>query len=140
VTAKFVLIAAEKADPTSPYPVVKMCAWLRVSTSGFYDYCTAVETDRARRRTKVAEHVKAAHAAGRGCYGVLRVHGVLRRCHDPEVASASVKPVRSVMRELGLSGCQPAPTRPPPGPTRTPPGSRRICCSGLSPPTSPVSS
>lgn len=118
MTAKFVFIAAEKADPTSPYPVVKMCAWLRVSTSGFYDYCTAVETDRARRRAKVAEHVMAAHAAGRGCYGVLRVHGVLRRSHDPEVASASVKLVRSVMRELGLSGCQPraykATTRPDP--------------------------
>ena len=107
MTAKFAFIAAEKADPTSEFPVVKMCAWLKVSTSGFYDFCNAVETDRARRRAKVTVHVQAAHAAGRGCYGVLRVHGVLTRSHDPEVASASVKLVRSIMAELGLFGCQP---------------------------------
>ena len=31
MTEKFGFIAAEKADPTSPYPVVKMCWWLKVS-------------------------------------------------------------------------------------------------------------
>ena len=44
MTAKFAFIAAEKADPTSVFPVTKMCRWLRVSTSGFYDYCNAAET------------------------------------------------------------------------------------------------
>jgi putative transposase len=107
MSEKFELIAVEQANPTSPYPVIKMCAWLGVSTSGFYDHCDAVESDRARRRAKISIHVQAAHRAGRGAYGVRRVHAVLRRSHDPEVASVSEKLVRSVMAELGLSGCQP---------------------------------
>jgi putative transposase len=90
-----------------------------VSTSGFYDHCNAVETDRARRRAKITSHVRAAHRAGRGAYGVRRVHAVLRRSHDPEVASASLNLVRSIMAELGLAGCQPraykTTTRPDPG-------------------------
>lgn len=107
MTAKFAFIAAEKADPTSVFPVVKMCAWLRVSTSGFYDYLNAVETDRDRRRAKVAVHVQAAFALGRGSYGVRRVQRVLARSSDPEVASASEKLVRSIMAERGLRACQP---------------------------------
>ena len=35
------------------------------------------------------------------------MHAVLARSHDPEVASCSVKLVRSLMAELGLSGGQP---------------------------------
>ena len=107
MTAKFAFIAAEKADPTSPYPVTKMCVWLKVSTSGFYDHLAAVETDRARRRSIVSVHVQAAFTLGRGTYGVRRVHRVLRRSDDPEVASASEKLVRSIMAKLGLRACQP---------------------------------
>ncbi len=107
MSEKFAFIVVEKADPRSPYPVVKMCAWLEVSTSGFYHYCAAVETDRDRRRAKIVVQVEAAFKAGRGAYGVRRVHAVLGRSHDPEVASASVKLVRSVMAELDLTGCQP---------------------------------
>ncbi len=107
MSEKFELIAAEKADPTSPYPVTKMCIWLEVSTSGFYDHLNAVETDQARRRATITVHVRAAHAAGRGAYGVRRVHQVLGRSDAPEVATCSIGLVRSVMNELGLSGCQP---------------------------------
>lgn len=107
MTEKYSCIAAEKADPTSPYPVIKMCRWLKVSTSGFYDHLAAVPTRRARRRIKIIDHVQAAFAAGRGTYGVRRVHAVLQRSHDPEVAAASSKLVRSVMAELGLAACQP---------------------------------
>ena len=32
MSARFELIAAEKADPTSPYPVVRICASVRVET------------------------------------------------------------------------------------------------------------
>lgn len=107
MTEKFSFIAAEKADPASPYPVVKMCRWLHVSTSGFYDYEAAVETGRARRRALVTVHVQAAFDAGRGTYGVRRVHAILARSHDPQVASCSVKLVRSIMAELSLKACQP---------------------------------
>ena len=59
MSEKFAFIAAEKASKTHP-PVTKMCGWLQVSTSGFYDHNNAVESDRARRRAKVARHVQAA--------------------------------------------------------------------------------
>ena len=47
MSEKYALIAAEKADPTSPYPVIKMCVWLEVSTSGFYDHGNALPSTRA---------------------------------------------------------------------------------------------
>lgn len=107
MTEKFSFIAAENADPTSPYPVVKMCRWIKVSTSGFYDHLAAEQTSRDRRRAKVTDHVQAAFDAGRGTYGVRRVHSILQRSTDPEVASCSAKLVRSIMAELGLKACQP---------------------------------
>jgi hypothetical protein len=107
VSEKFAFIAAEKANPTSPYPVIKMCAWLEVSTSGFYDSCNVVESDRARRRATVAMHVRAAFQAGRGSYGVRRVQRILKRSANPQVASCSAKLVRSIMAELRLKACQP---------------------------------
>jgi transposase InsO family protein len=106
VSEKFAFIAAEKATGVHP-PVIKMCRWLEVSTSGFYDYCNATESDRDRRRITIADHVQAAFKAGRGAYGVRRVHRVLRRSHDPQVASCSEKLVRAIMAELGLKACQP---------------------------------
>ena len=106
MSEKFVFIAAEKASKTHP-PMTKMCGWLQVSTSGFYDHNNAVESDRARRRAKVARHVPAAFDLGRGSYGVRRVHRVLTRSHDPEVGSCSAKLIRSVMAELRLKACQP---------------------------------
>lgn len=104
---KYTLIAAEKADPTSVYPVISMCAWLAVSASGFYEWCTATLSARARRRALVTLHVRAAFTAGRGTYGVRRVHGILTRCDDPSVAAVSLQLVRSIMRENDLVACQP---------------------------------
>jgi putative transposase len=103
VSEKFALIAAEKAT----YPITSMCRWLKVSTSGFYDWLSSEESAREQRRAKVAVQVQAAFDLGRGCYGVRRVRGVLTHSTDPEVATASEKLVRSVMAELGLKACQP---------------------------------
>jgi len=107
VSDKYALIAAEKADPTSSYPVISMCTWLAVSTSGFHEWTTATPSARARRRALVTLHVQAAFTAGRGAYGVRRVHAVLTRCDDPSVASASLHLVRAIMRENSLLACQP---------------------------------
>lgn len=104
---KYALIAAEKADPTSSYPVLSMCSWLAVSTSGFHEWTTATPSARARRRALVTLHVRAAFTAGRGAYGVRRVHAVLTRCDDPSVSSASLHLVRAIMRENALVACQP---------------------------------
>lgn len=107
MSEKFAFIGAEEADPTSPYPVTMMCRLLEVSTSGFYDWCAAAISARARRRATVSTHVRAAFQAGRGAYGVRRVQAVLARSTDPQVASVSLKMVRSIMVELGLRACQP---------------------------------
>lgn len=103
----YALIAAEKADPTSPYPVRLMCAALGVSTSAFYAWLSAEPSPRQRRRVKLAACVRAAFDAGRGTYGVRRVHAVLARSDDPEVATASLRIVRDIMAEQGLRACQP---------------------------------
>ncbi len=78
-----------------------------MSTSAFYERETCEPSARDRRRDLVAEHVQAAFGAGRGTYGHRRAHAILRRCHDTAVASASLKLVRSIMREQGLHACQP---------------------------------
>jgi hypothetical protein len=70
------LIAAEKADSTTRYPVIKMCAWLGVSTSGFYDHHNAVEADPAQRCAKIIIHVQAAYRAVRGAHGVRDDHDI----------------------------------------------------------------
>lgn len=107
MSEKFALIGAEEADPTSVYPVMLMCRLLEVSTSGFYDWCSAALSARARRRATVSTHVQAAFDAGRGTYGVRRVQQVLARSTDPQVASVSLKMVRSIMAERDLHACQP---------------------------------
>lgn len=107
MSERFAFIGAEEADPTSPYPVTMMCRLLEVSTSGFYHWCRAAISARARRRATVSTHVQVAFDAGRGSYGVRRVHAVLARSTDPQVASVSLKMVRSVMAERDLHACQP---------------------------------
>lgn len=104
---KYALIAAEQATGEPAPSVSAMCAGLEVSRSGFYDWQRAEPSKRQRRRAKVARHVHGAFEAGRGTYGVRRVHAILTRCTDPEVASASIDLVRAIMREEGLVACQP---------------------------------
>jgi putative transposase len=107
VSDKFTAISAERANPACPYPVIKMCTWLGVSASGFYEFESAPPSPRQLRRAKVALHVTAAFELGRGTYGVRRVSEVLGRSADPDVASASLRLVRSIMAEEDLHACQP---------------------------------
>jgi transposase InsO family protein len=121
VSDKYALIAAEQAAHEDSQQaaaderlsVARMCAALKVSRSGFYDWLKAAPSARALRRAKVTEHVRAAFEhAGRGIYGARRVHAVLRRSDDPQVASASLDLVIDIMREQDLRACQPRPYRP----------------------------
>jgi hypothetical protein len=107
VSDKYALITAEKADPNCCWTLGSMCAWLGVSTSGYHDWRVADPSPRALRRAVVTQHVQAAFDAGRGTYGTRRVHAMLTRSDDPQVACASPKLVRSIMAELGLMACQP---------------------------------
>lgn len=107
MSEKFALIDAEKAIAGTLFTVALMCSALGVSRSGFYDWLAAVPSARELRRATVAVHVRAAFAAGRGAYGVRRVHAMLTRSDDAEVASASLRLVRAIMAAHGLRACQP---------------------------------
>lgn len=111
MSATYAFIAAEKAtrniDGSARYQVKRMCAWLKVSTSGFYEWCTREPSLTAARRERLAALITHIFAEHDGTYGYRRVHAVLVRrgypCH-PET-------VRSLMRELDLVSCQPRRSR-----------------------------
>ena len=107
MSERYAFIDAEKAtknnDGTPRYQVQKMCAWLEVSTSGFYEWCSGPISATRRRREELAAVIEQIHADSDGAYGYRRVHAALARAgrhHDPDT-------VRSIMRERGLAGCQP---------------------------------
>jgi putative transposase len=104
VSDKFAFIEAGKAD----YPIVKMCGWLEVSTSGFYAWRDRPASATARRRARLGALVQATFEESDGTYGYRRIHAALLRQGDecgPEL-------VRALMGELGLVPCQPRPWRP----------------------------
>jgi putative transposase len=108
VSAKFEFIDAQKADPDSDFPVVKMCEWADVSTSGYYEWRHRPASATATRREQLKTLIKAVFELSDQTYGYRRVHAQLVR--QGEQVSAEL--VRELMRELGLVACQPLPYRP----------------------------
>jgi putative transposase len=111
VSARYEFIDAEKATTTPDgmrkYSVVKMCEWLEVSTSGYYEWRGRPRSATAIRREYLHLLVKRIFDDSDETYGYRRVHAQLARQGEhctPEL-------VRSVMRELGLVPCQPRPWR-----------------------------
>lgn len=109
---KFEFIEAEYAVNTSANceiapSVVKMCAWLEVSRSGFYEWRQRPASATAQRREELKLLITYSFAESDETYGHRRVHADLAdwgvRC-GPEL-------VRALMRELGLVPCQPRPWR-----------------------------
>ncbi len=106
MTEKYELIYAEKAN----YPIVKMCEWIAVSRSGFYDWQArraAGPNAAARRRSRLARLIRAAFDASRGTYGARRIVVVLRNGGE----RVSARLVGELMAEAGLVACQPRPWR-----------------------------
>ena len=85
--------------------IVKMCRWMEVSRSGFYEWLNAPESPTAKRRGELALYIKKSFDDSDGTYGYRRV------CTDLVAWGVPAGPelVRSVMRELGLTG---APSQP----------------------------
>jgi putative transposase len=104
VTAKFAFIDGEKDN----FPISKMCAWLGVSTSGYYEWRDRAPSPAARRRERLAAMITAIFEANHGTYGYRRIHAVLLRSGE----QVSDELVRDLMRDLGLVACQPRPWRP----------------------------
>lgn len=99
--------AASTANNTRAPSIVKMCAWLGVSRSGFYEWRERPASMTARRRDELALYIQKSFGDSDGTYGYRRVHADLAGwgivC-GPEL-------VRSIMRALGLEPCQPKPWR-----------------------------
>jgi transposase InsO family protein len=104
VSAKFELIDAQKAD----FPIVKMCEWADVSTSGYYEWQDRPASATAIRREYLKTLVKAIFEHSDQTYGYRRVHAQLVRQGE----QVSPELVRELMRELDLVACQPRPYRP----------------------------
>lgn len=104
---RYAFIDAQKAtrndDDTPRYQVKQMCAWMKVSTSGYYDWTSRPATATAQWRAELGIIIEGLHKASDGTYGYRRIHADLaragRHCHPDTVLS--------IMRERSLAGCQP---------------------------------
>jgi putative transposase len=111
VNARYEFIDEEKATTTETggrkYTVVKMCAWMEVSASGFYEWRSRPQSATAVRRDYLKLLIEKAFTDSDGTYGYRRLHAQLARWNEhctPEL-------VRALMRALGLVACQPRPWR-----------------------------
>jgi putative transposase len=111
VSARYELIDAEKATVTPAgavkYSIVKMCQWLDVSSSGYYEWLGRPASATAARRDWLRLLIGEVFTGSDGTYGHRRVHAQLARWGE----HASLELVRGLMRELGLVACQPRPWR-----------------------------
>jgi putative transposase len=111
VSDKFEFIDAQHApapanrQPT--LPITRMCALLRVSRSGFYEWRTRPASATATRRDELARLITGFFDASDGTYGYRRIHADLA-AHG---VACGLELVRHLMRELGLRPCQPRPWR-----------------------------
>lgn len=104
MSAKFEFIDAEKAN----FPIVKMCQWAEVSTSGYYEWRDRPASATAIRRAHLTKLIIAIFILSEETYGYRRVHAQLVRQGE----QVSPELVRELMREQGLVACQPRPYRP----------------------------
>ncbi len=111
MSEKYEFIDVEKATETpggaGKYSITKMCEWLEVSTSGYYEWRDRAPSVTAARRERLMLLIEKAFDDSDATYGYRRVHAQLARWGErctPEL-------VRQVMRALGLLPCQPRPWR-----------------------------
>jgi putative transposase len=103
IDAEYAHAAAAACAPT----IGRMCHWLQVSRSGYYEWLNRPASATAQRRQLLKLKIKALFDASDGTYGYRRLHEELVRGGErvgPEL-------VRALMRELGLVACQPRPWR-----------------------------
>ena len=109
--ARYEFIDGEKATVTEfgvkKFTIVKMCSWLEVSKSGFYEWWGRPASATTLRREFLSAAIVKAFEDSDGTYGHRRVHAQLARWGE----QVSVELVRALMRELGLVACQPRPWR-----------------------------
>jgi transposase InsO family protein len=89
------------------YTITKMCSWLGVSTSGYYEWRNRPLSATAQRRERLTELITNIFDDSDQTYGHRRIHAALARQDE----HCSVELVRGLMRELRLIPCQPRPWR-----------------------------
>jgi putative transposase len=105
--SKYEYIDSQKNEPADTNPVVKMCRWLAVSTSGFYHWGKRPLSATAARRQVLTARIRHFFTESDGTYGYRRVHADLAG----EGTECSAELVRQLMRAEGLIACQPRPFR-----------------------------
>ena len=75
-----------------------MCRALEVSPAGYYRWRARKPSQRAEENGRLAEQIKAAHAASRGIYGSPKIYRCLRR----EGERVNHKRVERLMKEQGI--------------------------------------
>lgn len=85
--------------------IYQMCAWLNVSTSGFYEWRRRPASVTAQRRESLKVKIQALFDYNDGTYGHRRIHAELVRAGE----QVGDELVRTLMRELELWPCQPRP-------------------------------
>ena len=110
MSERYEFIDAEYDTGAAPAPTItQMCAWLKVSRSGFYDWRSRPESAAAKRGNELRPLIIKASGDSGGTYGYRRVAAQLARWG----VHAGLELVRALMRELDLVPCQPRPWRPP---------------------------
>jgi len=105
--SRYEFIDSQKTEPKNRNPVVKMCRWLDVSTSGFYHWRTRPQSATAARRETLLARIRHYFEESEGTYGYRRIHADL----TAEQTQCSPELVRQMMRHEGLIACQPRPFR-----------------------------
>jgi putative transposase len=106
VSDKYAFIDAEYAAAGAP-TIERMCRWLQVSRSGYYEWLHRPPSATAQRRQLLKIKIEALFEACDGTYGYRRLHEALLGGGEP----VGPELVRELMRELGLVACQPRPFR-----------------------------
>ena len=103
MSSKYEFIDGEKAN----YPIPKMCDWIGVSRSGFYEWRDRPASATAERRAALTALIREIFDDYDGTYGYRRLHAELGR----QGVQAGAELVRSIMRAERLVACQPRPYR-----------------------------
>ena len=103
---KYAFIDAEYAAACAP-TIERMCRWLQVSKSGYYEWLSRPPSATTQRRQLLKIKIQALFEASDGSFGYRRLHAELVRGGEP----VGPELVRELKRQLGLVACQPRPWR-----------------------------
>ena len=78
-----------------------MCQLLKVSRSGYYDWCNRGESVRTLKNRELTQLIKQLHLDSNGVYGARKLHRELLEVGEP----CSRHRVARLMRIAGLKGC-----------------------------------